>query len=169
MILQIITHTPLYVWFLLAYLIWGGWKARKTSIVPWKALLIMPLLLFAFSVYINISRYGHLSSICLSALSMSLGIWLGSLTLRKTNLRFDKRHHLIEIEGSYSPLLLSISIFALRYFLGAAYGLHPDLAANNSLLLVECLATVVSGMFTGRLIGYWQRYKISPHIDLETS
>lgn len=151
--IQIITHTPIYVWPLLAYLIWGGLKSRKTYSVSWKALLIMPLIMLIWSIYANIS-YGN---IYLWAICISIGIFLGSLTVRKLNLKFDR--NLIEIAGNWTPLILSMSIFSLRYFLGATYGMHPELKGTTNLLILENIATIISGMFTGRVIGYWRRFK----------
>ena len=164
-ITQIISNTPVYVWPLLAYLLWGGWKSRKTYVISWKPLLVMPAIMFIWSIYAVMTRYGNVS-ICLWAVSITIGIWFGSLTVRGLKLRFDKQQNLIEVAGSWSPMILSLSIFTLRYFLGVAYGLHPDLKGNTALLILENIATIVSGMFTGRLVGYWQRSKISPHINL---
>lgn len=162
---QIIAHTPFYVWLLLAYLVWGGWKSTKPYIVSWRALLPMPALMLLWSAYAVATRYAALS-MCLWGMSIALGIWLGSLTIRRLNVRFDKKQNLIEVGGDWIPLLLSLSIFSLRYFLGATYGMYPELTGSPALLGVENVATVVSGMLTGRLWGYWQRSKTSPHTDL---
>lgn len=47
----IITETPIYVWPLLAYIIFVGMKARKTGIVPLKVLLMMPVIFPIWSCY----------------------------------------------------------------------------------------------------------------------
>ena len=163
--MQIISHTPIYAWILFGVLLWKGWKARKTRITPWKALLIMPAVMSTWSIYSIWIHYEPIA-ICLWAVSIALGVKLGWLTMRKLHLRFDKEQKLVEASGSWTPMLLSVSIFSLRYFLGVTYGLHPELAGNAVLLGVEALATVVSGMFTGRLMGCWERSKTSPHVDL---
>jgi hypothetical protein len=163
--IKIISNTPVYVWVLLAYLMWGGLRARKTYMISWKALLAMPLIMLSWSLYANVKNYPPLS-LCLWGVSITLGIWLGTLTVRHLGMRFDKQKQLIEIAGNWTPLILSISIFALRYFLGTTYGLHPELRGNGLLLGIENIATIVSGMFSGRLLGYWKKYKASPHKDL---
>lgn len=166
--MEVISETPLYAWILLAYLLYGGWKSRKTYVIAWKPLCILPAVMFLWSFYVGgiASHYGSLA-IYLWPLSMAAGIWLGSLTARNLTLRFDKQQQLIEVSGSWTPMILSISIFALRYFLGAAYGMNPDLRGSAALFGVENLATVVSGMFTGRLVGYLQRSRTSPQVDLK--
>ncbi len=158
--LSFITEAPSYVWPLLAYLIWGGLRARKTSIVPWKMLLILPVAMLAWTIW-------GAPSLMLIAPALLLGVWLGALTIRRLELRFDKTRHLIEVSGSTWPLALSLSIFFLKYSLGAAYAYHPEFAGTALALSLEFLATVVSGMFAGRLIGYFRRYKTSSHVDLQ--
>jgi hypothetical protein len=56
------------------------------------------------------------------------------------------------IPGSYIPLLLSLSIFALRYALGAMQTLVPGFVGSLSYLVLESGASIVSGMFLGRLL-----------------
>lgn len=163
---QIISHTPIYVWFLLAYLIWGGWKSRKTYVISLKPLMILPAIMFFASLYSVLTRFGSLPAIYWWAISISLGIWAGSLTTRKLILRFDQKKRLIEVEGNWMPMILSISIFSLRYFLEAMYGIFPHLEEHTAFFTLENVATFVSGMFAGRVLGYWQRSKGSPHIDL---
>lgn len=165
---KILSHTPIYAWFFLAYLLWGGWKARKTYVVSWKALLVMPVIMFAWSIYSILTHYGAIY-ILLWMLSMSLGIWLGTLDVRRLNLKFDKQQKLIEITGNWTPILLSVSIFAFRYFLGVSYGLHPELRGNLFLLGIENGATIISGMLAGRLVGFWRQSRNSQHVDLGVS
>lgn len=160
MLKEIISHTPVFVWPLLAYLIWGGWKSRKTHVVPLKALFIMPAIMFIWSIYANRDNP------FLWSLSITIGFWLGSTTVGRLPLRFDKQNHLIEIPGNWTPMILSLSIFSLRYILGTTYGLHPDLKGHTGLLVLENIATVVSGILLGRFNGFWHRSKTATHVAL---
>jgi|GEM_PF-5047594 hypothetical protein len=162
---EMISETPAYVWVLLGFLLAGGWKSRKIHVISWKLLLVMPSIMFLWSLYTMLTYHGSIS-FCLWAMSITMGIWLGSLTVRLLNLRFDKQKKLIEIGGQWTPMILSISIFSLRYFLGAIHGFYPELTKTPALLALENIATLVSGMFAGRLLGYWKRSKTIPHSDL---
>src|SRR5579883_3586580 len=139
--IQIISHTPVYVWILLVYLLRGGWKARQTYTISWKTLCIMPLVMLVWSIYSVLVRYGEIVPICLWAMSTALGIRLGSLMIRSIDLKFDKQQHLVKVSGNWTPLLLSGIIFSLRYFLGATYALHPELIGNTVFLGIENVAT----------------------------
>lgn len=163
--LQIISHTPLYVWPLLGYLFWIGWRSKKTRTAPFGPLMILPVAISLWSMLPIVIRHESIELICWMV-SESIGIGLGFLTVRTLNLRFDKEKNLIEIAGNWTPLILLMSIFALRYFLGASYGLHPELRGNLTFLGLESLANILSGMFTGRLLGYFLRRNTSPHTDL---
>lgn len=163
--IKIIYNTPVYVWPLLALLIWGGWKSRKTYIIAWKDLLIMPLVMFFWAISSMLQRYDAFP-IYFWMSSMLIGIWLGAITVRRLHLQFDKRKKLIQIEGSWMPMILSLSIFSLRYVLGIAYAMRPDLSNMIIFNILENIAVIVSGMFLGRIIGYWKKYKNSSHADL---
>ena len=58
------------------------------------------------------------SSIIFWMMSFAMGLGLGPLTLRNLRSVFDKKSKQIELSGSWVPLILSVSIFSLRYFLG---------------------------------------------------
>ena len=158
MLLEILVHTPFYVWPLLALLVWGGVKSRKTHTVSWKAISVMPAVMFMWSFYTVATRYAPVF-LFLWAFSLGVGIWLGILTTRKLALQFDRQKKTIEIPGNWTPLILSLSIFFLRYLLGAFYGLHPECQGNLFLMALENLATVISGILLGRLVGFWHRSK----------
>ena len=163
--LDIISEAPFFVWPVLALLLWKGWRARKTYTITWKDLTILPLAMLIWTTYSIIKNY-DLISILPWSISVGMGIALGMLLVRKNALRFDKKKKLIEFPGSWVLMVLFLSIFSLRFFLGATYGMHPELKGSIKLLVVENLATIVSAIFLGRLIGTWQRFKRSSHVDL---
>lgn len=155
---SILTHTPLFVWPLLALLIWGGIQSRKTHTVSWRALLFFPMIMLMWSIYDTVSRASVLS-VCAWAGSQASGIWLGYLTVCRLPIGFVKERRALVIPGSYIPLILSLSIFALRYSLGVLGALVPDFAGSFSQLALENGASIVSGMFLGRLLCFKLRCK----------
>ncbi len=164
--MKFVTKAPLYIWPL--YLLWGGWKARKTNIVPLKTLFTMPALMFIWSSYSIFLHSDAISTLSWAA-NITLGIWLGSLTMQKLGLRCDKQKNLIEIGGNLEAIILSMSFFLLRYSLGVIHGLYPELAQNSGVLIIENIATLLSGIFTGRLIGYWRCFKRASHVNLSVA
>jgi len=165
MIGKIISSTPLYAWLLLALLLWKGLRARKLHRISWKDTLIFPAIMVVWSFYSTYNNY-DVSAIIFWIVSFALGIGLGPLTLRNLRSVFDKKSKQIELSGSWIPLIILVSIFSLRYFLGVTYGMHPELRGTLSLLIVENLAAAISGIFLGRVLELWRRYKNASHVDL---
>jgi hypothetical protein len=153
----LITHTPLYVWPLLLLLIWGGLQARKTHKVTYRSLLIFPTIMLIWSLYAALSQ-ASLFSLSLWAVSILLGVFFGYLTVRRIPLHFDKESKILVIPGSYIPLILFLSIFALRYTLQATHALVSGFIGTPSYFLLEAGATLISGMFLGRILGYKMRF-----------
>lgn len=165
MIGKIISSTPLYAWLLLALLLWKGLRARKLHRISWKDTLIFPAIMVVWSFYSTYKNY-EASAIIFWVVSFAMGLGLGPFTLHNLRSVFDKKSKQIELSGSWVPLILSVSIFSLRYFLGVTYGMHPELRGTLSLLIVENLAAAISGIFLGRVLGLWRRYKSASHGDL---
>lgn len=163
--LEIILGAPIYVWAILALLIWKGWKARRSYTISLKDLMILPLAMLVWTTYSIIKNY-DLLALAPWMFSVSLGVGLGLVMTHKNSLRFDKKKKIIEFPGSWIPMILFLSIFSLRFCLGATYSVHPELKGSIQLLIVENFATILSAIFLGRFIGTLKRFKHSPHVDL---
>lgn len=163
--IELLTHTPWYVWVILLLIVWKGLKARRAHRLSWKDLIIMPVAFSIWSFYSVFQNYEK-SQITVWVIFLFVGAYFGARMVKKLRLKFDKEKKLIEFSGSYAPLILSLSLFSLRFFLGATYGFQPQLKGNLALFAVEMLATVLSGMFFGRLFGLWKRSIRSPHVKL---
>lgn len=166
--LKIITGTPLYVWPLLAYVIFIGIKASKKNVIPLNVLLIAPALFATWYFYSIIKRYGakfFVLSIALS--SMFIGIFVGCLVMHQTKMRFDKIKKYVELPGSWITFVLLMSLFSIKYFLGVTNALMPELARSWILLMPEFLAIMLAGVLLGRVVSCWQKYQKSTHVDLD--
>jgi len=163
--LDIISHVPIYVWVILALLFWKGWRASRTNTVSWKDLIIIPVVMLIWTTYSIMKNYDPLFILPWFG-SVSIGVGLGLFMIRKSSLRFHKKRKLIEFPGSWVPMTLLLFIFSLRFFLGATYGVHPELKGSLRLLIVENFATVISAIFLGRLFGILKQFKRSSHVDL---
>lgn len=161
--LQIITGTPIYVWLLLAFLIWGGLKARKRRVVSLKSLWIMPICFLIWSIYAVLKTYGA-AFLPYFGVGIFLGIYFGKTTVKNQHLKFDKANYTFETAKDSWPLLLSVSLFSLRYFRGVMDVLHPELKEKAICLIPEFVASIITGVFLGRLLGYFLRFQKAPSI-----
>lgn len=166
---EILIRTPFYIWTLLIYLIFIGIKASKTNTLPLKVLMIMPIAICGWSCYTLFARYEISYQILFYwSCSIGTGICTGLWMMNRINLKFDKEKKLVEFPGSWVPLLLSMTIFSVRYFLGVSYSLDPELTQNNFFLTMELGAILITGCFAGRLLGCWKRYKVAAHERLSS-
>ena len=158
MILQILIHTPLWVWALLAALLVLGLCQRRARRVRRGQLLALPLALLALGLWSMAP--GFISQ------PMSAVLWLGAIVAATTlGLRLPRPaatrwladEARLFLPGSWLPLLLIVAIFSLRYAVGVGQVLHPEW---RGMALVQwplaLLFGALSGIFLGRALGLMQ-------------
>jgi hypothetical protein len=164
MILQIITHTPLWVWVLLVTLLGLGWlQSRPRQVARWQ-LLALPLALLMLGLWSMSPGF--------VAQPLAAVVWLASLILggrlglklpRASATRWLPDQQRVHLPGSWVPMLIIITIFLLRYVTGVAQAMHPDW--RNQLTMQAPLAVafgVLSGVFLGRAAGLWALTRKGP-------
>ena len=158
--LEIISHTPVWVFAIFFLLLFLGIKQSKETNITVRSLFILPVAMLLFSFYGIYSVYGF------SALSVLS--WCGALVIttfigRKylvsktiTYLSSDKRFN---IPGSWVPLVVMMAIFFSKYFVNVALVLELPVINNMYfMVLSSCLFGVMSGFFIARsLVIYKQR------------
>lgn len=166
-LITLFTKPPLYVWPLLLTLIFAGVKARKTGTIPLKIFFVIPAFFLTWSTYTIFSRYGiNFLVQFLWLVSLSLGAFLGIRIAHKLQITIDKQKNLITVPGSWLPLALSMTIFWNKFAIGMLSILSPELIESFFLLVPELVASFATGIFAGRSIGFFQRYKTTPYTTL---
>ena len=144
---RILTHTPLWVFALLAYLVWQGIKAMQPRTTPiWRA-LIVPVVFIVW----GISRigFGHQDSawplvawIAAALVLMPLGV----LTPRP----FEVDHVTGQIirPGSAFALIRNLIVFVLQYAVGVITAID---ASDRALAII--IGRAISGATAGYFIG----------------
>jgi len=147
---QIVANTPLWVWPLMAFVLWLGWQGLKPRTVPLWRPAVLPL------VSIGTSLSGILQSpqpglaiagwgVAVLA-ALPFGYAIGSR--RSVRWRPDGR---LEIAGGWFVLVFGISIFVVRYALGVLFGVLPALRVEP---LWIGLSGGVGGVVTGIGVGW---------------
>jgi len=124
--LDIVLHTLLWVWPLLALVLWLGWSARKPRVAHLLQLAALPLVGLGVTI----------AGVVQSALpAFTLAGWLTGLLLalpighaigRRREVRWQDGR--VWIAGGWFLLGFALSIFAVRYALGVTFGVWPQLA-----------------------------------------
>jgi hypothetical protein len=155
----ILTHTPLWVWLLLAYLIWQGLQATRPRDTPIWRLMIVP----AVFIVMGLSRI---------ALRPGDGVWpllwwlagalvflpLG-LSTRPKLLAVDRTNMRVTRAGSKTPLVRNLVVFALQYAVTVTATLDPH---SNAALVGRAISGASAGYFIGWIIALVRQYRNSP-------
>ena len=168
-IYETLIYTPWWVYLLFCYLVFIGIKATKTRVISLKKLFALPIIFSILSIETLVSSFKlSVLSISIYAIALSIGLILGWLLVKNQEMQFDKKYNLIQVQGSWSTLILILCIFCAKYYFGYALALDPNKSQDT---LFEVIMLVVSGaitgMFIGRLLFYLYKKKISSHTDLK--
>lgn len=158
MLLQILAHTPYWVFALFALLVWLGAKQLTASSVGLGRVTVMPILMTGLSVYGVISVFGDAPAALVGWAVAALV--LVALVLQRalpTRTRYDAATRRFHLAGSAVPLTLMMGIFFTKYVVGTMLAMHPEMRHGATFALaVPTLYGVFSGIFTGRAIRLWK-------------
>ena len=168
----IITHTPLWIWALLAGLLSLGWSQTKQRQASLMRITIMPLVMIGLSLYGTISVFGSSALIVVTwllAVFLSLSIFMSvSDKSSTTDIHYDQAKHQFTLPGSWIPMVLILSIFITKYIVGFMTAMQPNLAQQlNFTLTCTVLYGVFSGVFLARAAILW-RIALSLHPTLQS-
>lgn len=156
--LDIVTHTPTWVWLLLILLIYLGVKQTRDRQVSKNKAFILPLVMMIFSLHGVISSFGgSFDSLLFWAVSFVAALFIGVLVFPSQRATYDESTQSFFIQGSWRPLLLILGIFSIKYTVGVMEGLHHSLLTMS--LVVDGLSLlygVFSGVFAARSIVLWR-------------
>ena len=151
MLQQIISHTPLWVWALLAFLVYRGVIASSDREVALSKLFIVPIVMLALSIYGIAGSFGTNAAIA--------GIWLGAAILggvlswslvKPFSLTPHPDRNRLFVRGSWTPLTIMMGIFLTKYSVGITLAMHPEIARSTEFVFGIC---ALYGVFNGLLLG----------------
>lgn len=155
MIQQIISHTPVYVWALLAFLLYRGYLASRDREISLLKLSIIPAVMLVLTLS-GMNTYGALGDGVWGvwAVGMLAGM---ALTWRLTggDIAVDRAAGTVRQRGSWMPLVLMVAIFFIKYTVAVVSVMHP--ALPHSLPFATAVA-VLFGLFNGIFFGRLSRY-----------
>lgn len=154
MILNILAHTPVWVWGLLATLMALGFsQTRQRRLAPWR-LVMLPLVLLAMGLWSMAPGF--------RALPLSALVWLAALGVGGALLagrpppagaKWLPAEQRLQLLGSWMPMLLIVAIFSLRYAANVGMAMNPGWRTAPELLLpLALLYGGLSGLFLGRAL-----------------
>jgi hypothetical protein len=161
MLQQIIIHTPLWVWAMLAFLVYRGWAATADRESPLLKVALIPLLLLALSLH-GLYGQSHADAPALTAAALAaLGCGVLSWTVAgRAGIVAHPARGTVWLRGSWLPLLMMVSIFAVKYAVAVLQALHSTYVQGAVFTLaISLLYGLFMGVPMGRLLRIVHLYR----------
>jgi hypothetical protein len=164
---QTIFHdAPAWEWALLAYLAYRGFAAIKGGAIGLGKLSTVSIV-FAIWTLAQLWRDGHagILTCVVWGMAMAVGIALCMLVNNDQDFFVDRDNKTITLPGSPMILILVLVTLVSKYWIAftlTTRGAASLLGVDNLYILSEAgISGAVTGIFTGRFINCWQRYRAS--------
>jgi len=158
MLLQILVHTPRWVFGLFALLFWFGANQLLASQVSLLRTTVMPVAMSGLSMYGVFSAFGD-SPMALAGWAIA-ALVLAALVLQRAlpaSTSYDAATRRFQVPGSVVPLALMMGIFFTKYVVGVLMAMHPALAHDHNLAMgIGTLYGAFTGIFVARALRLWK-------------
>lgn len=151
MMQQIISHTPLYVWAVLALLVYRGLLASRDREISLQKLWIMPVVMLGLSLS-SMNGNGVLGGGVWGV--WAVGLLAGAALAWKLDggdrIVVNRAAGTVFQRGSWLPLALMVAIFVAKYAVAVVTAMHPETRHSFPFMLA---VTSGFGLFSGMFIG----------------
>jgi hypothetical protein len=156
-ILNVLQHTPWWVFALFALLTWLGVQALRPRDVPVWRLLITPAIFILWGVA-SLVMQSTSAPILVADWSAAavVGAALAWTTSRLERIKIDRVQQRVSLPGSASTLIRNLLIFSAKYGLGAAAAMMPVWRSDLALWDIA-----VSGASAGYFLGWLARLALA--------
>lgn len=151
-IVEVIKHTPAYVWLILAALVALGSLQWRDQVLPRARVLALPIVLGAYSLWGAISTFGAQWQV-VAAWAIGLGamVYAARWVPWPRKVEFLPERNAFAVGGSVVPLLAMVAVFAVRYVSTVVLILNPQWRHLASVAIVGGLGYgMLSGVFAMR-------------------
>lgn len=152
MLNQILTHTPIYVWAILAFLVYRGVAAMRDRELEVRELCIIPIVMLALSLQDMSAKFG-LGGLALAA--WALGVALAALPVLafgRTRIAAGGVPGTVRVRGSRVPLAMMMAVFVTKYAASVMLAVLPHARQDALVIGTVCaLFGLFNGAFLGRL------------------
>ena len=163
MLIQILTHTPIYVWAILAFLVQRGLVAMRDRDVDLKRLVVIPAAMLVLSLQDMGAKFGlggwplATWTACAAAVA-PLAALIGTDRIAPSTTPGSVR-----VRGSRAPLVMMMAVFCTKYAASVTLSVAPQLRHDTPFAVAVCaLFGLFNGWFIGRLAGDLAAYRALP-------
>ena len=155
MIVQILSHTPIWVYGLFFMLLVFGLLQTRTRTVKILPALLMPAGMIALSLSGIYFSFG-LRTIPLAAWGMAMAIAtvVGYTFFRDKRIHCEATGARFFIPGSWVPLVVIMAIFFTKYVYAVMYATNPQISTPVLIGALSAVYGVLSGYFSSRALNF---------------
>ena len=154
MFVQVVAHTPLWVWGLLTLFIALGLAQSVARKVSLRRVIWLPLAMTALSLHgtLSVLQADQWIWVLWLGAAVATMAWFASSDL-PAGVGFEPSTRTFSLPGSWEPLVLMMGIFMTRYAVAVVLALHPALTHDvASAAIASSLYGAMSGVFIGRMV-----------------
>ena len=155
---RILTNTPLWVFALLAYLIWQGSQSLRPSTRPIWRMLIVPLVFFLMGLSRLVTARDRGIEPLLAWLVAAVLFAVLALSRKPRLLAVDRNSGTVSRPGSAAPLARNITVFVLQYAVAVATAMKLEPHAAVA-IIGHAVSGASAGYFSGRAVALVRRYR----------
>jgi len=159
LVFEILSHTPVWVWVLFAFLVSRGAVAlREREIQPGRA-LVVPIVFLVWGLAGLIESRGLGFDLALFVVGLAAGVFGGrALGILTPPPRLSPAAGTIILPGSPIPFALIIVSFAVKYVAAVALALNAGSPAHAEIASASALVGgLFAGLFWGRTLTQFRR------------
>ena len=145
-VIEIVQRTPVWVFFLFFLLLILGYVQSKDRTLEYRRALIIPYVLFLFSLYGVVSIFGIGVGILVWGLSVFGGVVIGLRLSVVHALVYVPQTKMFIVKGSFVWLGLIMVLFLTKYTVGVMLARHVPVAQT---LMFEAIISLIYGLFSG--------------------
>ncbi|PXX38640.1 DUF6622 family protein [Undibacterium pigrum] len=148
---QIISNTPIYVWAILGFLAFRGFKASVDRELALRSVVIIPLVMLGLSAHGIVAGFGTEPLVIAAWIAtMAAGAAVSWSMVSDKNVRILADKGTVFYRGSWGPLVMMMAIFIMKYIVNVALHVNPALHTNMQFALIS---TALFGLFNGLFLG----------------
>ncbi|WP_321799013.1 DUF6622 family protein [Caballeronia sp. J97] len=156
--IAIVQGTPTWVWVLLAFLLFRGFKAMQASTTPLSKLAIVPVIFAGMGIaHLMSSPLTGWIAVAVWIITLGAGIVGGVFVASQSRFIVDPIARTVMLPGSMLPMLLIAATFIAKFWLGFEMATVTNLAALSTYGVIDAAVSgIVAGIFAGRFFTYWK-------------
>ncbi|MGE0658164.1 MAG: DUF6622 family protein [Reyranellaceae bacterium] len=169
-LLHIFQSAPLWVWPLLALLLFLGIRSLRDRSAPAASLVALPLAFFGLSIS-NLLPLDALAPLRIGVwlAALAIGIAPGWLMVRPARVSIDRSNRRIAVPGSVVPLALMLAAFVAGFYFGYLFARYPELKSDPlTLAVASTYRGLMSGYFLGQTLRLFRLYFTAPQSTVST-